>query len=176
MLLGHLPLARERQPASLGKRKAEYQQTVSLYFGGRGPGLGLGKSEAEQTLLRQVLVDVPRTNPEIPLFHTDFVQRSLERVLYTWAMRHPASGYVQGINDLATPFYAIFLSPWADLTCTDLSHVDGDVLLEVEADVYWCLTRLLDGIQDHYTPGQPGIQRMTNRLRELVNRIDGAFR
>jgi hypothetical protein len=34
--------------------------------------------------------------------------QSLERVLYVWAIRHPASGYVQGINDLATPFLVVF--------------------------------------------------------------------
>ena len=28
------------------------------------------------------------------------MQRALERILYIWALRHPASGYVQGINDL----------------------------------------------------------------------------
>jgi len=38
---------------------------------------------------------------------------SLERVLYVWALRHPASGYVQGLNDLCSVFYAVFLSPWA---------------------------------------------------------------
>ena len=32
------------------------------------------------------------------------------RVLYIWAIRHPASGYVQGINDLVTPFFVVFLS------------------------------------------------------------------
>lgn len=32
-----------------------------------------------------------------------------ERILYIWAMRHPASGYVQGINDLVTPFFVVFL-------------------------------------------------------------------
>ena len=36
-------------------------------------------------------------------------QRCLERILYVWAIRHPASGYVQGINDLATPFFQVFL-------------------------------------------------------------------
>lgn len=46
----------------------------------------------------------------------------------------------------------------------------------MEADIYWCFKRLLDTIQDHYTPSQPGIQRMTFRLRELVHRIDGALR
>ena len=30
--------------------------------------------------------------------------------MYIWAIRHPASGYVQGINDLVTPFFVVFLS------------------------------------------------------------------
>lgn len=38
------------------------------------------------------------------------VQRAMERILYIWAIRHPASGYVQGINDLLTPLYVVFLS------------------------------------------------------------------
>ena len=31
---------------------------------------------------------------------------------------------------------------------------------------------LLDRIQDHYTFAQPGIQRATHKLEELVKRID----
>ena len=182
-LLGYLPPNRERAPASLAAKQREYQLAVGQYFAGaaQGPSSGAGaasasaaaRSDVDQALLRQVLVDVPRTSPEIALFRCDWVQRSLERVLYVWAMRHPASGYVQGINDLATPFYAVFLSPWADTDVRDLAHVPPAALLDVEADVYWCLTKLLDAIQDHYTPSQPGIQRMIYRLRELVHRIDG---
>lgn len=41
---------------------------------------------------------------------TKQVQRAMERILYIWAIRHPASGYVQGINDLMTPLYIVFLS------------------------------------------------------------------
>lgn len=41
-------------------------------------------------------------------------------------------------------------------------------ITEVEADSYWCLCRLLEGIQDHYTHAQPGIQRMVFSVRELV--------
>lgn len=37
------------------------------------------------------------------------VLQSLERILYVWAIRHPASGYVQGINDIATPLFVINL-------------------------------------------------------------------
>lgn len=42
--------------------------------------------------------------------------------------------------------------------------------LQVEADSYWCLCKLLDGIQDHYTYAQPGIQRTVFHLKELVRR------
>lgn len=70
LLLGHLPANRDRHSASLSRKKLEYQQCVAQYFGGRG-----ARSEAEQTLLRQVLVDVPRTFPDIPLLRCDFVQR-----------------------------------------------------------------------------------------------------
>lgn len=41
--------------------------------------------------------------------HISVLQEMFERILYIWAMRHPASGYVQGINDLVTPFFVVFL-------------------------------------------------------------------
>eukprot|EP01043_Picozoa_sp_COSAG02_P065766 COSAG02_NODE_10023_length_2046_cov_1.370827_1_plen_94_part_00 len=41
-----------------------------------------------------------------------FIAQMLTRVLYIWALHHPASGYVQGINDLLTPFIAVFLSEY----------------------------------------------------------------
>jgi hypothetical protein len=33
----------------------------------------------------------------------------MERMLYVWALRHPASSYVQGMNDIVTPFFLLFL-------------------------------------------------------------------
>ena len=48
-------------------------------------------------------------SPLIPLFQQTIVQEMFERILYIWAIRHPASGYVQGINDLVTPFFIVFL-------------------------------------------------------------------
>jgi hypothetical protein len=119
----------------------------------------------------------------------------LERILYVWAIRHPASGYVQGINDLATPFFEVFLSAYVGMwfcqqtrskymtmtqktiTDTDPEEIDPSVLPPavlnaVEADSFWCLSRLLDGIQDNYITAQPGIQRSVKRMAELVARID----
>jgi len=37
-----------------------------------------------------------------------------ERVLYIWAIRHPASGYVQGLNDLITPLFVVFLTEYLE--------------------------------------------------------------
>lgn len=38
-----------------------------------------------------------------------FICKIFERILFIWAIRHPASGYVQGINDLVTPFFVVFV-------------------------------------------------------------------
>ena len=43
---------------------------------------------------------------------------------------------------------------------------------EVEADSYWCLTKLLDGIQDNYTAAQPGIQKRIMEMKDLMTRVD----
>ena len=45
----------------------------------------------------------------------------------------------------------------------------------LEADSFWCLTKLLDGIQDNYIFAQPGITRQVASLRDLVQRIDQAL-
>ncbi len=57
----------------------------------------------------------------------------------------------------------------------DTAILPDTVRTAVEADTFWCLSRLLDGIQDNYIAGQPGIQRSVKRMAELVARIDGAF-
>lgn len=91
------------------------------------------------------------------------------------AIRHPASGYVQGINDLVTPFFVVFLSEYLEGSIDNwtMSDLSSDKISNVEADCYWCLSKLLDGMQDHYTFAQPGIQRLVFKLKELVRRIDG---
>ena len=79
------------------------------------------------------------------------------------AIRHPASGYVQGINDLVTPFLMVFLQdfvPNRDVTRDqfDYSSLERQTRDNIEADSFWCMSRVLDGIQDNYTFAQPGIQ------------------
>ena len=197
--MGYLPANASRRKATLLRKRADYADAITQHYNIDDAMRTL----QEQETLRQVLVDVPRTAPDVGLFRNERVRRCLERILYIWAMRHPASSYVQGINDLVTPLFAVFLSgyfegvdvldgkilldrqpmddvsQWENQEKNDKEKeqiddwlVSASMLSEVEADCYWCLTKLLAGIQDHYICDQPGVQRMVGRLEELVRRID----
>jgi len=172
ILLGYLPTNTSRRNQTLKRKRSEYRDAIAQHYDIDDHS----RTMQEQETLRQVLVDVPRTAPDVPLFRNDLIRQSLARLLYIWAMRHPASSYVQGINDLATPLLAVFLSEYFDGNVLEAEQLDvdltQDILDNVEADVYWCLTNLLAGIQDHYTQDQPGVQRMVMRLEELVARMD----
>ena len=56
-----------------------------------------------------------------------------------------------------------------------MEDVTESILTEVEADCFWCLTKLLENLQDSYTFSQPGIRRQVTKLQDLINRIDCKF-
>eukprot|EP00357_Protocruzia_adherens_P018262 CAMPEP_0114990718 /NCGR_PEP_ID=MMETSP0216-20121206/10962_1 /TAXON_ID=223996 /ORGANISM="Protocruzia adherens, Strain Boccale" /LENGTH=408 /DNA_ID=CAMNT_0002353945 /DNA_START=27 /DNA_END=1253 /DNA_ORIENTATION=+ len=174
IILGYLPVHRGRQGDSLNQRRDEYRSFVEKLY---KPFLAEDISEHQRKTLVQVRNDVPRTNPEYEFFHEPKIRDMIERILIVWACRHPASGYVQGINDLCTPFVIVFLENLIEFgddfkTPADFSSLTDDQLMEVEADSFWCLCRILKGIQDHYTTSQPGIQRMMFAMEDLIKRID----
>ncbi len=203
LLLGYLPLPKPTRTSTLARKRREYASLVETTF-------SRGRDGLDQQIWHQIEIDVPRTRPGVRLWMQASTQRvckpdhcsivvlmklqSLERILYVWAIRHPASGYVQGINDLATPFFQVFLGAYigvshfytgvvrvthhtvhaeSDPEDFDTAMLPDNVRMAVEADTFWCLSRLLDGIQDNYIAGQPGIHRSVKRMAELVARIDG---
>ena len=167
LLSGYLPPSIDRRQATLERKQLEYQNFVEQYYPTRLEPL-------HQETFRQIHIDIPRTNPLIPIFQQEVLQEIFERILFIWAIRHPASGYVQGINDLVVPFFVVFLAEYIDkeVETYNISNVPKDILDMVEADTYWCTSKLLDGIQDNYTFAQPGIQMKVNALRNLVSRIN----
>ncbi|CAI9108617.1 OLC1v1008264C1 [Oldenlandia corymbosa var. corymbosa] len=170
LLLGYAPPNSDRREGVLRRKRLEYLDCVAQYY----DIPDTERTDEEITMLRQIAVDCPRTVPDVTFFQQAEVQKSLERILYIWAIRHPASGYVQGINDLATPFLVVFLSEHLEgnIESWSLADLAPEKISDVEADCYWCLSKLLDGMQDHYTFAQPGIQRLVFKLKELVTRID----
>jgi TBC1 domain family member 2 len=184
LLLGYVPPNKELRGQVLARKRKEYKNLVMDYYNHvasnqeRTVASGVLHSHDEDNALRQVAVDVPRTAPEVPFFHQPRIQKSLERILFIWGIRHPASGYVQGINDLATPFLAAFTSERmkddTNIEDWNVEILDNNDILDIEADSYWCLCKLLDGIQDHYTYAQPGIQKTLFHVGELISRVEGS--
>ena len=54
-----------------------------------------------------------------------------------------------------------------------VSRLSEEVLQMMEADSFWCMQKLLEGIQDNYTLAQPGIQTKIMALKDLIKRLDG---
>ncbi|KAG4077751.1 hypothetical protein HA402_011180 [Bradysia odoriphaga] len=173
LLSGYLPTSLERRNSVLERKRLDYHSLVAQYFRVEN------RDEGQQDTYRQIHIDVPRMNPHVQLFQQNLVQEMFERILFIWAIRHPASGYVQGINDLVTPFFIIFLQE-ALVSSNDLDSFKIEDLSEeqrniIEADSFWCLSKFLDCIQDNYIFAQLGIQAKVNQLKELIQRIDGTL-
>ena len=227
LLLGYLPTNHSRQQSTLKRKRQEYAEgintvsNIDLDEDAANANAEASRSELslpsttssnrDKQIYHQIKIDVKRTNPTIKLYGYPATQRSLRKVLFLWAIRHPASGYVQGINDLVTPFYQIFLQNYlwqlqkkrtgegeelfipnllddndecekAILDDPQLARLSADTFdpgrlssratLIIEADTYWCLSRLLDNITDNYIHEQPGIIRQVGDLRNLISKID----
>ncbi|XP_035717662.1 TBC1 domain family member 22B-like isoform X2 [Vespa mandarinia] len=171
LLSEYLPANIERRQHVLERKRLDYWNLVKQYY-------DVERDEGFQDTYRQIHIDIPRMSPLISLFQQTTVQLIFERILYIWAIRHPASGYVQGMNDLVTPFFLVFLqeaipvSAWQDIENYDLASLKKEQRDIIEADSFWCLSKFLDGIQDNYIFAQLGIQHKVNQLKELIQRID----
>ncbi|XP_038130461.1 TBC1 domain family member 22A isoform X2 [Cyprinodon tularosa] len=166
LLSGYLPANAERRESVLQRKRQEYFGFIQQYYDSRN-------DEHHQDTYRQIHIDIPRMSPENLVLQPK-VTEIFERILFIWAIRHPASGYVQGINDLVTPFFVVFVFEYIEeeVENFDVSSLQEEALRNIEADSFWCMSKLLDGIQDNYTFAQPGIQRKVKALEELVSRID----
>nr|XP_055047453.1 TBC1 domain family member 22A isoform X1 [Misgurnus anguillicaudatus] len=188
LLSGYLPANAERRESTLQRKRQEYFGFIEQYYDSRNDEnhqdtyrqihIDIPRMSPESLILQpevtEIHIDIPRTNPLIPLFQQASVQEIFERILFIWAIRHPASGYVQGINDLVTPFFVVYVFEYIEeeVENFNVSSLQEEVLRNIEADSFWCMSKLLDGIQDNYTFAQPGIQRKVKALEELVSRID----
>lgn len=169
ILSGYLPVGAEYRKSIMDSKRRNYWNLVEQYY-------KCGIDDSYQDTYRQIHIDIPRTNPMIALFQQRTVQVMYERILFTWAIRHPASGYVQGMNDLVTPFFIVFLKDFItnnEKTETfDVNKIKEVHRNEIEADTFWCLSKLLDSIQDNYIFAQLGIQKKITELKDLTQRID----
>lgn len=125
----------------------------------------------------QIMRDLPRTH--FALCRNQKVMELFKRVLFVWSVRHPACGYVQGMNDLLQPFFFAFLNQFCqDKDIDDIvqmkhcDFLDEESLKIIEADCFWCFSKLMDGLQDLFTKDQPGLYKMLISLSSVIQRVD----
>jgi len=169
LLAGYLPANIERREAVLQRKREEYWKYVEQYYHSK-------EEKAHEDTYHQIHIDIPRMSPSIGLFQQQPVQQMFERMLFIWAIRHPASGYVQGMNDLATPFFIVFLEELlpqrVPVESFELEGLKKEVKDNLEADTFWCMSKFLDSIQVNYIFAQTGIQEKVKKLQELIERVD----
>ena len=181
LLVEYAPPQKQRQQRELRRKRAEYADYVAHYYDkSRSQGV-----PQERAILNQLSLDLPRH--KMCLFHDPSIVSRLERCLYIWSLRHPAVGYVQGMDDLMCIFFVVFLAEHvkhrralAQTATNDEAVFMGlswseAMLDEVEADTYWCGGRMLGWVQDHFVFGQPGIKSLLRKLDTLLLRIDEPF-
>jgi hypothetical protein len=174
LFLDYEPVDSVIRAATLQHKRNDYFDCVERVFSERQRHLWTNSQRQTEI---QILCDLPRTY--IALLRCQRVQLLFERVLFVWSVRHPASGYVQGMNDLLQPFFFAFLAPHATgknlgelITNPSIDFVTEDSLREIEADCFWCFSKLLDGLQDLYTKDQPGLYKMLESLMKVIEKVD----
>ena len=180
ILLGLYPLKKELKLSTIQRKKDEYLDMCNVYSNALSNPEEV-MNEEELKTYRQIQKDIPRTMPESSLFQNERVQFMLTRVLYIWSLRHPASGYVQGFNDLCIPFFIVyFLEKFPNknidtilkLNNEEFKILTEETLIELETTIYYSLTKLLDRIQTNYTHNQPGITKMIQKMELIVDKVD----
>lgn len=180
LLFEYMPTSALRRVATLVKKRREYcaslrELTTHAY------------TPFEESIVNQIRKDLPRTCQQFALFRSTAVQTALEHVLFTWSVRHPASGYVQGMNDLAAMLFLVFVTPLitrhaafrsrlrpVDVDADELG-LGAEQLAEAEADTYWAFRFVLSKVHENFTADLPGIYRNLALMNRLLNRVDADY-
>jgi hypothetical protein len=146
ILLGYLPTRTDRQEEFICRKRREYAILVEEFnhvFSGDLSGVDDNIAVA----LRQIRLDIPRTytgTELLSLLEDKRICGILERVLFLFAQRNVACGYVQGQNDLAIQIIALLLMA---STGTEQPEIKADMtdeeLFAIECDAYFMFSRLL---------------------------------
>jgi hypothetical protein len=142
---------------------------------------------------KQIIIDVKRTFPQ-EAFSSKLAKDMLTRTLFVWAFKHPASGYVQGINDLAATFIYVFLAEAVDgikrkadsrlsedidlshnaynISVKDMELINEEEATNIEADTIGCLENFLESLQENFTDGQPGVHKIIDKVVQIVTKKD----
>lgn len=104
-------------------------------------------------VLPQIGLDVVRTDQALVFYQSESNQAKLWNVLSIYAWLDSDIGYVQGMSDICSPMV---------------------VLLENEADAYWCFERTMRRLRDNFRTSATsmGVQARLSTLSAIIKAID----
>lgn len=147
LLLGYVPLDPAERDAVLNAKRREYFSLIQ--------GLDMDHSDAlppaQKAIMKDIEADLPRTfvNGFEEVCSQQAIQGLIKRPLYVWSSRN-AMGYYQGMMDLVYAIFFAFVAEHESI-CGDvdalrrlhLESIDGNYLLNLEADIYHCFGLLI---------------------------------
>ncbi|BFU23090.1 TBC domain containing protein [Entamoeba histolytica HM-1:IMSS-B] len=163
ILLGQVPLDQDKVEDVLKQKRTSYIEMRKKMLN------DLRVNEENHYI--QIKKDLKRSNKEIPFLFNSKIQTMMENVLLVWALRHPACGYVQGMNDLLVPLIYVYMTEYTydqELTDERINIIPSMLLECCEADSYWGLDSIMSRIQDNYTLEQQGIMNKVQRMEQIV--------
>ncbi|KAL0208676.1 hypothetical protein P9112_011263 [Eukaryota sp. TZLM1-RC] len=159
LLLNYLPSDSSRREQTRITKMKEYEIHTSRYTSSRLKST----SPHDVSLVHQIKVDLPRTTTDLPFVQHPRINLMLTRVLLLWAVRHPAAGYVQGMNDLAIPLLIAILTPKVSQSEPSDFTMDGleeEEFMQIESDLYYLFEKFLDPLECFYINNQNGFNNM----------------
>ncbi|KAL0235306.1 hypothetical protein GEMRC1_001888 [Eukaryota sp. GEM-RC1] len=162
LLLGcsHLDSSK-RHTTFTGKRRKYYASSLKHSLASQDP-----------KTIHQIAVDLPRTATDLQFIQHPRVYLMLSNILLLWAIRHPAAGYVQGMNDLVLPFLLTLLYPHQtspeSFPHYSVDNLSDDTLDNVEADLYSMFEKFMDKLQSCYIDGNREFQFMVKCMDYIL--------
>ena len=200
IILGYYSLNKEIWSSSVTRKREDYMEWSRTHFLNLEYWEDVGEvtliseemSSLEKQSYKQIIIDVKRTNPE-EVFGLKIVKDMLVRMLFVWAFKHPSSGYVQGMNDIAATFMYVFLaeavyekkhstsitselneedllSSGYNLTIEDIALLSEETLAHIEADTFWWVENFLETLQENYINKQPGIYKILTKVEQIIRK------
>ncbi|KAK9756881.1 hypothetical protein RND81_01G127000 [Saponaria officinalis] len=104
-------------------------------------------------VLPQIGLDVVRTDQALVFYQTESNQAKLWNILAIYAWLDSDVSYVQGMNDICSPMV---------------------ILLENEADAYWCFERAMRRLRDNFKTSATsiGVQARLSTLSAIIKVVD----
>ncbi|KAH3767024.1 TBC1 domain family member 22A [Pelomyxa schiedti] len=172
LLLGYIPPKNSRVPYPTPK-PADYIRLVETVY---SPIEACGDRGKDPlcVMLQQIKLDVLRTHPTglYNIFNIRSIQLALERILFLWAATNSKISYFQGLNEIPTMFIAVFLHSYLLGRMDQVNTLSPEAMIEIEADVYYCTTKLLE---KYYPPGESRplhAEVLLNKLDDILTKTN----